>query len=317
MKCFTSRQLNTKVSSGAIQKYLQKFDENLSPHRMIKKLGAIHLRYKSKKRFQREINKLDKQSKDMMTNAKKKCRRITSGRIPFLPESSLWIRHTQVYRLLIRYHLGLFRNVENLKRAARRCGISKCLSLSLEEIRLHLDVCIDKCDYFRKHGQYYRRKHFYKRLKEAKDKENERKEKEILAIIEHERNKSLWRRLNYSKGKCQGGAPQRILVEEGQEGKLIKYNTQESVQKAIFDNIHHKRFVLAEAAPIYNGELRRAIGYNATTDTATAILAGTYEYPPDFDQATREICEECARIQGMIPKDSVSIPMNKEEWQYQ
>jgi hypothetical protein len=69
------------------------------------------------------------------------------------------------------------------------------------------------------------------------------------------------------------------------------------VQKAIFDNIHCKRFVLSEAAHICNRELRRAIGYNATTDTAKAILAGTYEYPPNFDQATREICEEYTRIQ--------------------
>ncbi len=207
VKPFTSCQLNTKVSSGATQKYLQKFEENLSRHRMIKKLGVIHLRYKSKKRFQREINKLDKQSKDMMTNAEKKCRRIKSGRIPFSPELSLWIRCTQVYRLLIRYHLGFFCNVGNLKRAARRCGISKCLFLSLEEIWLCLDVCIDKCDYFCKHGQYYRRKHLYKRLQEAKDKENERKEKEILAIIEREKNNSLWKRLNYSMGKHRGGAP--------------------------------------------------------------------------------------------------------------
>jgi hypothetical protein len=216
----------------------------------------------------------------MMTNAEKKCRRIKSGRIPFSPESSLWIRRTQVYRLLIRYHLGLICNVGNLKRAARRCGISKCLSLSLEEIWLRLDVCIDKCSYFRKQSQYYRRKHLYKRLQDAKDEENERKEKEILAIIEHEKNKSLWRQLNYSMGKRQGGAPRRVLVEEGQEGNLKEYTTQESVQKAIFDNIHRKRFVLAEAAPICNGELRRAIGYNATMNTATAILVGTYEYPP-------------------------------------
>jgi hypothetical protein len=92
------------------------------------------------------------------------------------------------------------------------------------------------------------------------------------------------------------GASQRVLVEEGQEGNLVEYNTQESVQKAIFDNIHQKRFVHAEAAPIFTGNLQKAFGYNATTDTAVSILAGTYEYPLDFDQATWEICKEHARI---------------------
>lgn len=37
----------------------------------------------------------------------KKCRRkIKSGRIPFLPEASVWIRRKQVYESLLRYKLG-------------------------------------------------------------------------------------------------------------------------------------------------------------------------------------------------------------------
>jgi hypothetical protein len=87
---------------------------------------------------------------------------------------------------------------------------------------MRLNVCADKCDFFCKHGQYYRRKHLYKCLQEAKDKENERKGKEILAIIEHKKSKSFWRRLNYLMGKHHGGAPQRVLVEEEQKGNLVE-----------------------------------------------------------------------------------------------
>jgi hypothetical protein len=63
------------------------------------------------------------------------------------------------------------------------------------------------------------------------------------------------------------------------------------------------RFRLAEAASICSDHmLRKAFGYNLDTDTADAILAGTYVYPPNFDQATRDIYKECARIRLMIPK---------------
>ena len=41
---------------------------------------------------------------------------------------------------------------------------------------------------------------------------------------------------------------------------------------------------------------------------------GTYKYPPDFDQATREICKECARIWEIIPIDSLNTLITKEEW---
>jgi hypothetical protein len=67
----------------------------------------------------------------------------------------------------------------------------------------------------------------------------------------------------------------RVLVEdESQEGVLTENITQETVQAAIFENIHRKRFFLAEDAPICSGNLRGQFGYNAVTKTAKAILSG-------------------------------------------
>jgi hypothetical protein len=89
----------------------------------------------------------------------------------------------------------------------------------------------------------------------------------------------------------------RVLVEdEHQEGMLTKNITQETVQAAILDNIHRKRFFLAEDTPICLGLLQGQFGYNAVTKTAKGILAGPFIYPPEFDQAIQEICKECARI---------------------
>ncbi len=74
------------------------------------------------------------------------------------------------------------------------------------------------------------------------------------------------------------------------------------------------RFRLAEAAPLCSDPmLREAFGYNLATNTADAIMAKTYVYPPNFDQATREICEECSRIHLMMPKDSVGTHLSKED----
>jgi hypothetical protein len=45
--------------------------------------------HRSKRAFCQGLNKLDKQSKDIMINAEKKCCQIKSGCILFLPESAL------------------------------------------------------------------------------------------------------------------------------------------------------------------------------------------------------------------------------------
>ncbi len=118
--------------------------------------------------------------------------------------------------------------------------------------------------------------------------------------------------------KLRGRSVHRVLVEdENQEGVLTKNITQETIQEAIFNNIHRKRFFLVEDALICSGLLRGQFGYNTVTKTAKAILTGQYTYPPEFDQATQEICKECARIYCMIPKNSISTHVTKEDYQGQ
>jgi hypothetical protein len=51
------------------------------------------------------------------------------------------------------------------------------------------------CEYFRKHGQYCRRKHLYSRLEAAKEKEDKEAACQILAIIQREKNSN-------SGGEC-------------------------------------------------------------------------------------------------------------------
>jgi hypothetical protein len=79
IKRFTTRWLNTKVSSGTTKKYLSRLADGLDCHRLIECLGQLHTTNKSKQAFRKGLNKLDKQSKDIMLNAKKKCHRIKSG----------------------------------------------------------------------------------------------------------------------------------------------------------------------------------------------------------------------------------------------
>ncbi len=115
-------------------------------------------------------------------------------------------------------------------------------------------------------------------------------------------------------GKWCSGSVRHVLVEDEEQGTLTEHLTQELVQKAIFDNIHPKRFFLAEAAPACNGLLQGFFGYtNAVMITAQRILNGTYSYPEKFDQATKEIYRECACIRLTVPKDSMKLSIMKED----
>ncbi len=125
-----SRRLNTKLPRVAAD-YSRLLEEKIIEHQLIECVGIAHVSSRSRRSFARCLNHLDKELGDYMRYAEKHCQKIKSGRIPFSPQASLWIRRTQVYRSLLKYHAGKIRNQGNLNRTARRCNIPDAFSLSI------------------------------------------------------------------------------------------------------------------------------------------------------------------------------------------
>ncbi len=73
IKRFTSQWLNTKVSSGAIQKYLSGLENSLDCHHLIECLGQLHTTQKSKCAFCKGLKKLDKQGNATASSLGKFC----------------------------------------------------------------------------------------------------------------------------------------------------------------------------------------------------------------------------------------------------
>ena len=309
-----ARRVNSNIPSS-VSKYSKSLEENLTRHRLIERLCLAHSMSRSSVLVKEKLDAIDEEGAQYMKHAEKTCRRIKSGRIPFSPEAAMWIKRTGVYRSLLRYHAGKKVNASNLRRAARRCGIDKPFLLNIYEVRARLKICKDKCHFFRKHGHRYRRQHLHDRLRAAQNRRDAEAEQSILQIIEREKQRSLWRRLNYSMFKQKGRSVRSVKVPiDG--GGVMEFEGQRDVETAIWSEVHKKRFHLAEEAPICQGRLRGEFGYNAVTPSAAAVLAGTYVFPPDFHQATKELMQEIARIRSIIPEDSVECIIKKEAWQY-
>ena len=83
-----------------------------------------------------------------------------------------------------------------------------------------------------------------RRLDAAKERSDEVAENKILAILQREADRSYWRRLNYSMAKPKGRSV-RIVQTPVDDGGVIEYDTQHSVENGILDGIHGKRFYLA------------------------------------------------------------------------
>ncbi len=142
-----------------VKKYTENLEENLRQHRLIEKLGKAHSGSTNREGVQSKIGEVDNSSMQFMKHAAKKCRRLKSGRIVFSPKSVIWIKREQIYTSLVEYHLGQNKNRGNLKRAVRRQGIKTPFQISMAELKMRLEVCKERNNYFREHGPCHRKKH--------------------------------------------------------------------------------------------------------------------------------------------------------------
>ena len=176
------------------------------------------------------------------------------------------------------YHSGNKVNKGNLKQSARRVLIITPMQLSTQGIRKRLKVCRYKCKYYKHFGRKYRNQHLNNCLNRAKKDNNEESDKNILAIIQQEKYRSFWGILNYSMGKSRGGSVRLVQIERDW-GEIDEATMQQTVHKALWDEIHHKQFYLVEQDPICQGSLRGDFGYTYFSPTSKKVLEGRYEYP--------------------------------------
>jgi hypothetical protein len=135
----------------------------------------------------------------------------------------------------------------------------------------------------------------------------------IVAIIQWEKQRAFWRRLNFVTGKKQTRSATSIQVPLP-SGLVTEVNMQEPVEDAIFSMVHGSRYTLASKAPVCNGKLFEDFGYLAKTPASKAVLNGTYLPPSDSDTATKELFDKIAAIWQIIPKDSVSPVITPGQW---
>ena len=245
--------------------------------------------------------------------SEKICQKIKSCKIPYSPESSLWLRRAQVYQSLLKYHKGKIRNVGNLKRAARGCNIKKCMKLSVAQIFEKLKYCESQCEYYKRHGRKYRFQHLNNRVKAAEQRGDEEAAKKIEAIIKREKDRAFWRRLSFVTGKKRTKSVTSVQVDEG-DGIFSERTGQHEVEQAIFKAVHEERYQMAEESPICQGTMRDEFGYLANTPAAKEVLDGTYRCSPDTPQAMQDIFAEIARIRQEIPETATKAVITPEQW---
>jgi hypothetical protein len=119
--------------------------------------------------------------------------------------------------------------------------------------------------------------------------------------------------VNFVTGKKRTRSVTSVQVEE-QSGLVSESTTKDTVEEAIFREVHEKQYTMAKEAPICSGKLFDNFGHVANRPASRAVLDGTYEPPENSDKATKELFDEIAAIRRIIPRDSAPIAITPKQW---
>ena len=218
------------------------------------------------------------------------------------------------YKWLIRYRQGKLVNEGNMKRFAKRQGITNAMNKSLWELHAEHKECKAQAKKLMADAPWMRKVFLQSQLNDAVDEKREDDAKRIREIMRNEAQKREWRGIHrVTKGSTINSVTYCDL--QLPDGTLRRCETKQEVEAAIASTLS-TRFDMAESAPICDGPLFDLLGYSADTETAVEILEGRFTPPEGTDGPTCMILEEIARIWKRSEAGEVDIVITQDDFQH-
>jgi hypothetical protein len=117
------------------------------------------------------MEKLDNVLERFMTHSEQKCRYFYIGQFEFSPEIQEWVDKCHAYKWLIRFRTGQMVNIGNMKRFARRNGITNLQSLMLPQLIMDLAWCKERAKELMVRASWMRQQFLSSLLKDAVEEE--------------------------------------------------------------------------------------------------------------------------------------------------
>ena len=263
--------------------------------------------------FQIQANKYDKEIVELMLAAEKRCRTKKMDYLEWSPIVGTYLRHLHIYRWIIRFKHGRKTNQSNLKRTCDANSIPSPVQMTLAEAELGELTCLRKLDEIRANAPQFRVAHLQDCIDKARTAGKLDKVDALIRLMRRERERKKNRRLHVSFGKKKGNPPSRIAVP-CETGPDPIFSKRDQVEQVAADHLT-ERYMSAHSSPFASGRLLDDVGHTGDGPAVKDILRGTYDFPPDYDDASKQLCIEASRIFSKTAEDMIQTFIERETFQ--
>ena len=307
-----ARRLQCSQEAGK-RKYGQRLQQLFTEHRIPEKTRTLYAAatYPPPPNFADAAESLDTNRRQFMLHAEKTCRKRCMGEVDFSPGVIVWKKRRDVWREVVKYKQGIRINKSKLRRRARSCGIESPFSATLREAERAYDLCKREFEQLKPHAGAHRTSFIHDLIEAAEDEGDKAKARSLRAMVRRERTRKMWTSIRQAIKKRSGGSVTKVMTQV--DGEWVENTSRDSVENGIMVELT-KRFRLTETTPLMMGRLQEDLGYLATTPSAQAILAGTYQPPPGTDAETAGMFRIVAEVASQMRHKPIDVTITKEDF---
>ena len=286
----------TLANKKYVERYIHELEAKVTEHKLHLRLdecARILAADPTNEEALEQLEIIDNEVTQYQRSAEKRCRKIYTQPLAFSLPVQHWVRRRWAYHGLLRLIQHRCTNPANIKRAARRAGITDYKALTEKQIKTAIAFCTAELRKMRNSDKQLRKEHLENLAAAAIDGKDKARGTAVRRVLSSESQKQIWRRINRATNPPRGGAIQRVQKEHGEE--LVELVTLEDMSREI-QSVTEKRFSLAESAPAFSSSLRTSAGFSADTQFALDLINGKEDIPGDVDATTFMLLTEMRRL---------------------
>ena len=283
-------------------KFIKDYENHLRQHKAIPKLYDLQNRMTLPLRREdsSELEAIFKIRHEGIKLAEAKCRKLRMGAVPYSEEFRLASKRIELWRAVDSKKKGSKYSMTKLRRLEKILKIHNCLNLTSTEIKLNIKEAYKNYWTVKKEAKQHRLNFLERKAQDIANESGLVTENVYKQLMMRENQRLAARRIKYTLKKLREGSVTRIEIPVGND-QWQEITTKKGIEKGcISENI--KKYRQTESTPCMIQPLRNELGFLGNTPAAEAILRGTYTFPQEVSQFSKELLQEFKRI------DPLSVP---------
>jgi hypothetical protein len=251
------------------------------------------------------------------------CKTKHMGPIPSSPKVSMWDDRLKLFEWMKKHKQrplpdprNLYRRCRVLSNAYPSFPIKQPSEYNLLKVEAQIVAIKEQIAEIEKIAPELRNQHLLKIKADAEAKGMTRKAKGIATMLhkEHERGR-YYSNMKAMTGKKKGGGAVFAVERKAADGSIDFFATKDDIEQVAGQTIS-ERYKLAYSAPIMShNKLLADIGLTGDGEAVSALLAGTYEFPPGTDPWTRLLLTEAAVLFSTLGEDGIEDWVHRQDFQ--